>query len=209
MTKPIIYKEILREGQLKLLSLISEFKGDFYLAGGTAIALQIGHRYSIDFDLFSHKAFDNLKIIRTIKKRGHTVNATLEASPEELSLIVDGVKITFLEYPFDIKHEISFDDIITMPDLLTLSAMKAYSIGRRSKWRDYVDLYFILRDFFTIKDISAKAREIFGGNFNERLFREQLCYFEDIDLSETIHFVKTPVNDIIIKDFLRRVAVEI
>jgi hypothetical protein len=137
------------------------------------------------------------------------VDATLEVSPEELSLIVDGVKITFLEYPFDIKHEISFEDIITMPDLLTLSAMKAYSIGRRSKWRDYVDLYFILRDFFTIKDISAKAREIFGGNFNERLFREQLCYFEDIDLSETIHFVKTPVNDIIIKDFLRRVAVEI
>jgi len=55
----------------------------------------------------------------------------------------------------------------------------------------------------------VKAREIFGGNFNERLFREQLCYFEDIDFSEKIHFMKDPVSDIIIKDFLRKVAVEI
>ncbi len=208
MIKSAIHKEVLSEGQLRLLGLLQEFKKDFYMAGGTAIALQIGHRHSIDFDLFSDKAFNTLKILRIIKKKGHIVNATLEASSEELSLIVDNVKITFLEYPFDIKHEISFDNIITMPDLLILSAMKAYSLGR-SKWRDYVDLYFILRDFFTIKDISAKAKEIFGGNFNERLFREQLCYFEDIDFSETIHFVRDPVSDIIIKDFLRRVAVEI
>jgi len=209
MIKSAIHKEILSEGQLRMLGLIQQFKKDFYMAGGTAIALQIGHRRSIDFDLFSEKALDTLKIIRTIKKTGHRVKATLEASQEELSLVVDDVKITFLEYPFDIKHEVDFDTIITMPDLLTLAAMKAYSLGRRSKWRDYVDLYFILRNFFTIKDISAKAREIFGGNFNERLFREQLCYFEDIDFSEKIHFMKDPVSDIIIKDFLRKVAVEI
>lgn len=53
MIKSAIHKEILSEGQVRMLGLIQQFKKDFYMAGGTAIALQIGHRRSIDFDLFS------------------------------------------------------------------------------------------------------------------------------------------------------------
>ncbi|GAB4535926.1 MAG: nucleotidyl transferase AbiEii/AbiGii toxin family protein [Thermodesulfovibrionia bacterium] len=204
-----MFKEILTNTQHGLLGLIRLFKNDFYMAGGTAIALHIGHRRSIDFDLFTDKSLDSLKIIRTIKKAGYVVEATLEEVAEELTIVVDGVKITFLEYPFKIKHEVNFDDIITMPDLLTLSAMKAYSLGRRSKWKDYVDLYFILRDHFSIKEISNRAREIFGAVFNERLFREHLCYFEDIDFSETIDFVNDFVSDMVIKDFLRTICTEI
>ncbi|GAB4414489.1 MAG: nucleotidyl transferase AbiEii/AbiGii toxin family protein [Thermodesulfovibrionales bacterium] len=204
-----MFKEILTDTQQRLLGLIRLFKNDFYMAGGTAIALHIGHRRSIDFDLFTDKSLDSLKIIRIIKKAGYVVEATLEEVAEELTIVVDGVKITFLEYPFKMKHEVNFDDIITMPDLLTLSAMKAYSLGRRSKWKDYVDLYFILRDHFSIKEISNRAREIFGAVFNERLFREQLCYFEDIDFSETIDFVNDFVSDMVIKDFFRTICTEI
>jgi len=204
-----IHIEILSDSQLRLLNLIKQFREVFYMAGGTAIALQIGHRRSIDFDLFTDKLLDNLGIIRKIRRAGYVVEATLEDSSEELSIIVGGVKITFLEYPFNLTHELDFDNIITMPDLLTLSAMKAYSIGRRSKWKDYVDLFFIIKNYFTIHKISEKAREIFGGNFNERLFREQLCYFEDIDFSETIDFVNAPVSNETIKEFLKKVCVEI
>lgn len=67
-----------------------------------------------------------------------------------------------------------------MPDLISLAAMKAYSLGRRSKWKDYVDLYFIIKGYFSVREISEKAREIFGGGFNERLFREQLCVATEI-----------------------------
>ncbi len=204
-----MHREILSDGQLRLLGLIQRFRDDFYMAGGTAIALQIGHRRSIDFDLFAERPFNTLRIIRIIKDAGHMIEATMEESPEELTIVVDGVKLTFLEYPFEIEHEVRFNDIITMPNLLTLAAMKAYSPGRRSKWKDYVDMYFILRDYFSIHEISTKAKEIFGGGFNERLLRERLCCFEDIDFSETVHFVATPVSDIIIKDFLRKICVEI
>jgi len=204
-----MFKDVLTDNQLKLSPLIQQYAKDFYLAGGTAIALQIGHRRSIDFDLFTDKPFDAMKITRIIKRNKHRIDATLEETTDELTMIIDGVKITFLQYPFAIKASINFDDIIMMPDLLTLSAMKAYSLGRRSKWKDYVDLYFILKDYFTLKEISRKAKEIFGGGFNERLFREQLCYFEGIDFSETIEYVKESTDEKVIKEFLIVVSTEI
>jgi len=64
--------------------------------------------------------------------------------------------------------------------------MKAYSLGQRAKWKDYIDLYFILRDHFSIGEIIKKARKIFGNEFNEKIFRTQLAYFKDIDFSEKI-----------------------
>lgn len=206
-----MFKDVLSDSQLKFLGLIQQFRQDFYLAGGTAIALQIGHRRSIDFDLFRSNPMDTMKIIRILKKNNCKIDATLEETSEELTMIINGVKITFLEYPFDIKPSVTLDDIIIMPDLLTLATMKAYSLGRRSKWKDYVDLYFMLRDFFTIKEISQKAKEIFGGGFNERLFREQLCYFDGIDFSETIDYMEKAVeiDDKAIKTFLVSIVTEI
>ena len=108
---------------------------------------------------------------------------------EELTLVAEGVKITFLKYPFQIKYSDQFEDIIRIPDLLTLSAMKVYSLGRRAKWKDYVDIFFILK-LHSLEDIIRKTREIFGAEFNERLFREQLSYFDDIDYSEPIEYLK-------------------
>jgi hypothetical protein len=204
-----MFKDVLTDKQNRLLGLIKKFQQEFYLAGGTAIALQIGHRRSIDFDLFSKDPLNTMKIIRTIKRNSRRIDATLEESVEELTMIIEGVKITFLEYPFDINPSINLDDIISMPDLLTLTAMKAYSLGRRSKWKDYIDLYFIFRDYFTIRDVSKKAKEIFGGGFNERLFREQLCYFEGIDFSETIEYVREVVGDETIKGFLTSISIEL
>ena len=201
-----MFKDILTGEQQRLLTLVKLFRQDFYLAGGTAIALQIGHRRSIDFDLFSGKPLRTTKIINTISRNNHRIDATLEESREELTMIIDGIKMTFLEYPFDIRLSVELDDIVMMPDLLTLAATKAYSLGRRSKWKDYVDLYFILRDYFTLQDVSAEAKKIFGGGFNERLFREQLCYFADIDFSEGIEFVRGAVDNKVVQEFLIAVS---
>lgn len=67
--------------------------------------------------------------------------------------------------------------------------MKAYALGRRSKWKDYVDLYFLLRDHFTISDITVEATRIFGELFSEKMFRSQLCYFDDIDYTENVDWL--------------------
>ena len=77
-----------------------------------------------------------------------------------------------------------------MPNLLVLAAMKVYALGRPQKWKDYVDLYFIIKDFHPIKEVMEKAKDIFKNEFNERIFREQISYFEDMDYSEEIVWMK-------------------
>jgi hypothetical protein len=72
-----------------------------------------------------------------------------------------------------------------------------------------VDLYFILKDYFTIEEISHKAYAIFGSIYNEKLFREQLAYYIDIDFSEPVEYLIPPVSEKEIKEFLTEKAIEI
>ncbi|MBU2545328.1 hypothetical protein KKC65_02650 [Patescibacteria group bacterium] len=72
------------------------------------------------------------------------------------------------------------------PNLLTLASMKAFALGGRNKWKDYVDMYFILKDYYKISDIVKEAQKNFGSEFNEKLFRTQLSYFKDINYSEKV-----------------------
>jgi hypothetical protein len=108
----------------------------------------------------------------------------------EYTIVAEGIKFTFLHYPFPVKFTENLDGVIHMPDLSTLAAMKAYALGRRAKWKDYVDLYFIAEKFGSINPIIEKAGEIFGPEFNEKNFRAQLAYFKDIDYSEKVIFAE-------------------
>jgi len=184
-----MHKEVLTQKQLNLLPLLKVFSKNFGLVGGTAIALYLGHRKSIDFDLVSLKEFDNLKIRKEILKFKKSFKVIIDQKGE-YSIVIDGIKITFLHYPFKIKFSRNFENIIKLPDLLTLSAMKAYALGRRAKWKDYVDLYFIIKHYRGIKKVIKKAKDIFGNEFNEKMFRAELAYFKDIDFSEKIIYLK-------------------
>ncbi len=194
-----MHDEVLTEKQKEILPLLKKYSDNFGLVGGTAIALHIGHRESIDFDLFSCNEFENDNIRRIIVSSGEKIKRVIRDEKDEFSFILNDVQMTFFHYPFKISFEDDFDGFIKTPNLLTLAAMKAYALGRRVKWKDYVDLYFILKNYHSIDEISKKAREIFEGEFNEKTFREQLVYFEDIDYSEEIIYKKgyeTSVEDI-------------
>jgi hypothetical protein len=200
--------EILSKEQAELLPLVAVFYREFVLVGGTAIALHIGHRKSIDFDLFKQGALKRKRILSKIDELSYKYNVTRSVT-EQLNIDVNNVKFTFFEYPFEINKTCSLEKIIKFPDLLCLAAMKAYALGRRSKWKDYVDLYFMLRDYFSIKQISERAIEIYGDLFSEKLFRSQLSYFADVDYSEEVEFVKGfEVSKEIIKTFLTEKTIE-
>jgi len=203
-----MHKEILNKDQIELLPLLRDFKREFYLVGGTAIALYIGHRRSIDFDLFKPKSFNAKKIITKLDTHHLKYQVTRNVS-EQLNLILSDVKFTFFEYPFPVKPEIKFEEYIKMPSLLDLAAMKAYALGRRSKWKDYVDLYFILKNHYSVKQIAERADEIFGQLFSEKLFRAQLCFFKDIDYAEEVEYLIQAVSDAEVKDFLTEQATDI
>ncbi len=201
-----MHKEILNKNQLDLLTVLAQFKREFYLARGTAIALHIGHRRSIDFDFFKKSGLNVKKIISKLSIGNNPFLVTRNVSGQ-LNLVLNDVKLTFLEYPFDINPECKFDQYLKLPSLLELAAMKAYAIGRRSKWKDYVDLYFILKYHFSIAEISQKASEIFGQLFSEKLFRAQICFFEDIDYTEEVEYIVSPVDENEIKAFLSDEAI--
>ena len=184
-----LHKEVLTKEQITLLPLIKRSNKNFGLVGGTATALHIGHRESIDFDLFSLEEFDNLNIRKVILKK-QKIDRVIVDKTGEYTLLINNVKITFYHYPFEIDYSRKLDDIIKLPDLLTLAAMKAYALGRRAKWKDYVDLYFVMKDYYKLKEIAKRAKIIFGHEFNEKLLRSQLPYFKDIDYSEEIIFKK-------------------
>lgn len=201
-------KEILSAAQVTLLPLVQEFKREYYLVGGTAIALHIGHRQSIDFDLFKFAAINHKRVIAKIASTGYKYSVTRRVT-EQLNVNINEVKFTFFEFPYNFNVTCKFDNVIKLPDLLTLAAMKAYAVGRRSKWKDYVDLFFIIKYHYTIKQISSKTLEIFGDLFSEKLFRAQISFFDDIDYSEQVTYLGQPVNVDDIKSFLIEKAIDI
>ena len=203
-----MHTEILTGKQTELLPFVKKFKRSFYMVGGTAIALHIGHRRSIDFDLFTLSRLNKSKIKATLRQFPFQQKPLFEDF-DQLHIFMNEVKVTFFNFPYTIIHPVNVDSYITIPSLLSLSAMKAFALGRRSKWKDYVDLYFILRDCYTIKDICMEAEKIFEQQFSEKLFRAQLAFHKDIDYSEPVEFLVHPLTESEIKEFLIDKATEI
>ena len=187
---------------------MAQFRREYYLVGGTAIALHIGHRRSIDFDMFKLTPINHKKNLDRISAACRACQVTRRVE-EQMNLLLNGVKVTFFQYPFPIAAEDSFANVFRMPSLITLAAMKAYALGRRSKWKDYVDLYFLLTQHLTLDEVVKIANEIFGDLFSEKLFRTQLSYFDDIDSSEAVEYlIDTPPTDEEIKAALTRISLD-
>jgi len=201
-----MFKNILTYEQEKLLPLLKDASNDFGLVGGTAIALHLGHRRSVDFDLFTQENFDSDEMRGLIRKK-HRIERTFVENPNELTILVMGIKMTFLKYPFAIEFSQNLENVIKLPDLLTLAAMKAFALGKRAKWKDYVDLYFILKKY-SLGKIVSRAMTMFEGAFNEKLFREQLSYHADINYTEPVVYLPgMAVSDEAVKGFLKQIAV--
>ncbi len=198
--------KILEVQQADLVKLVGEFDKKYYLVGGTALALQLGHRRSIDFDLFTNKGFDNNKIIKIVEKY-YPVEETFINQKNQLTIMCHGTKLTWYKYEYQIPVDIIWKGVIDLPDVLTIACMKAFAIGQRAKWKDYVDMYFILKDY-SFNEISERTTELFGeGLFDEALLRGQLSYFEDVDYREKVEYMPGfEVEDRVIKKKLSEVA---
>ena len=158
-----MHEEILLEQQIDLIPFLGKFLDDFGLVGGTAIALQIGHRRSIDFDFATLNDLNGEKIRNKIRGQ-YTIESILIDEANELSIVVNSVKLTFFKYPFPLDFAVKYKKSINMPDILSLAAMKAYALGRRAKWKDYVDLFFFFKKY-SLNDLTSKASEIFRTEF--------------------------------------------
>lgn len=204
-----MYTNVLTEQQKELLVWISQFQREYYLVGGTAIALYIGHRQSVDFDMFKKGTINHKKNLERIVESGFSYKVTRRVT-EQMNCLLNGVKLTFFQYPFEVPSAKQPMVPFRIPTLLDLAAMKAYALGRRSKWKDYVDLYFILTHHFSLQQICDRAVQIFGELFSEKMFRIQLSYYDDVDYSEQVDYLidNSPTDDEI-KRVLTRIAIDV
>lgn len=206
-----VYLNILSQNQKDLLPLIKQYQADYYLVGRTAIALLLGHRESIDFDLFTYKNKNQLKAREYLQKKTKDAIISIFEGKDQAHFIINGVKITFFNFPHLIPVQKMMEGI-KMPDLLTLASMKAFALGGRAKWKDYVDLYFVLNNGITLEDIVAKAGELFNSEhstlFNYRNFMEQLMYYDDVSYEEEVIYVgkERPTNEEI-KQYLTKISI--
>jgi hypothetical protein len=190
-------ENILGENGLFVLKELgrSPLAKEFYLAGGTGLAMQIKHRRSLDLDFFQKKLDEKIRFkpISDYLEAAFKPAKLLFKQVDQSSWIVNGVNVTFLAYPFASVYPLVPGETIdkslsgiTLASPQEIALMKAYSIGRRATARDYLDLYFLLSGgIISIKEIIQKATAKFKtGNeplFSSRLFLEQLVYTDDLE----------------------------
>lgn len=193
----------------------------FYLAGGTGLALQLKHRRSLDLDFFQKEEKGSIffpKIANEIKQIFSEKLAKLELKQiDQATWNIKGTKVTFLAYPFSLVEPLIAGDLISpklkgifLASPYEIALMKAYAIGRRATFRDYIDIYYLLKEnMVTLEDIIRKAsgKFIVGGEmvFSARLFLEQLVYTKDLEDKEVaINLVtKKQISPKEIEEFLK------
>lgn len=176
-----IHLETLDKERQEIFQLLSKFRADGYLAGGTALSLQIKHRKSFDFDIFVDKQISTSlksKVRKIFKEPVYYID-----SKDQISFrSANNINVTFLWYYFESLFPLSPTDSLPLASIKDIAADKAHTLGRRAVWRDYVDLFFLLKDhWITLEEINSLAEKKFGGEFNKALFLQQLSYFKDIE----------------------------
>ena len=179
-----MFYTILDAERRSLLLLFREFKKDFYLAGGTSLALQIGHRDSVDFDFFSEtplntqKLFERLRIIF----KEHAI-VKIQEERDTLTVLIDGsVKVSFFAYSYKLIGQIVSDENILLASIEDIGCMKLSAIVGRASNKDYIDLYFILQRI-PLADLLRKAHEKYP-ELEKNLILKSIVYFEDITLEK-------------------------
>jgi predicted nucleotidyltransferase component of viral defense system len=204
------HEKILTSGMKKLYPKLALFGDSFYLAGGTGLALLLGHRISVDFDLFSDKPIKKTLLAKIERAFGKSPQQIVVNKSYELTIFVNGVKITFLEYPFPRILPMEKDGPIDILSSKEILATKAYSVGRRGAYKDYVDLYVGLKaKAASLEEIIDIAEKKYGHAFNSRLFLEQLIYLEDVEKSEIVMFGRPLPSKKEIRDFFEKKVSEL
>jgi len=164
------------------------FIKDFYLAGGTGLAIQILHRLSLDLDFFSKKEINTKSLILQLKELGE-----FNLEKEDWQTIhgnLKNTKVSFFYYPYPLLYSLKRVKGVWVADARDIACMKIDAISRRGAKRDFVDLYFICKQYklaYLLKLYEKKYKSI---KVNMIHILKSLYYFEDAQKSPMPQMIK-------------------
>ncbi len=179
---------------------------DAYLAGGSALALHLGHRYSIDFDFFTPKKFDPLKLSKSFNKIGEF----REDLAKGISLIgtLNGVKLSYFEYDYPLIAKPGEFLNVSIADVSDIAAMKIVAIMDRGTKKDFVDLFELVNNGYKVEKIFSYYQKKYG-KFTNNIYSiiKSLQYFDDAEKTEMPQMIKKiswgEVKDFFAKESIR------
>ncbi len=175
------HREVLPEGWAHAvddLAARSVLEG-FYLAGGTGLALQFGHRRSIDLDLFRETSFASTDVRDCLRDLEGLRN--LETAPGTVHLQLRGVKVSLLHHPYPLLFPLRAFEPLAVADARDIACMKVDAIVNRCSRRDFVDLYSAATAFGLGEILARFAEKYAAVRYNRTHVLKALTYFEDAE----------------------------
>lgn len=199
-----LFIETLGQERKAVFGKLAQFSPDFVLAGGTAIMLQLNHRLSYDFDCFSQKPIKKTLRREAVEIFGKDIKVNIDNSDILQFITPKKVEVTFVFNPYPPLHPLVRSESISLFNLADLATDKARTLGRRGVWRDYVDIFFFLKwEIFSLEQIIKEAEERFkAGEFHDKLFLEQLTYYDDLEIVP-VNFLQEKYSPEEIQKFLQ------
>lgn len=169
-----LFPQILNEKQISLIKKLDFLSyPPFYLGGGTALALQLGHRTSLDFDFYSQEKFDTKNLFKGVE--------TIGCTEDTVQVVMDGVDVSVFCYPYKLVDNLVEFGNIQMAGLADISAMKMIAIVQRARQRDFVDMYFLIKLLGLKKILESIFQKYPWYVENEQILYKSLTYFEEAD----------------------------
>lgn len=174
------------------------FLENFYLAGGTGLALQLGHRRSRDLDLFSYQAFDPEPFVHKLQRLpGFGLTAKGEAT---LHFTARNIKVSLLAYPYPLLFSSELLDHVKVADLRDIACMKISAIAGRAAKRDFIDLYFVAQDLGLPNVLDLFKQKFEQAHYSLPHLLKSLTFFEEAE-TDPMPDMLAPVSWPQVKEF--------
>jgi hypothetical protein len=199
-----VHSECLQPDAAHLLPVVASALQPYspVLAGGTALALHVGHRVSVDFDFFTGNEFDPAAVVLATQATSVEVRV-LKLEPETAVMIVDRVKVSLFQYPYPFAEPTERFSGATVAGMVDIAGMKLIAIMQRGARRDFVDLYAVLKTT-PFRVIAHNAIQRFGPTLIEPvIIGKALAWFADADAQPDLAYLGKPVQWSVIKRFFR------
>ncbi|OGM15249.1 hypothetical protein A2V56_04085 [Candidatus Woesebacteria bacterium RBG_19FT_COMBO_42_9] len=200
------YLQILNDRQLDLIKGLDFLGGEVYLAGGTGLALQLGHRTSLDFDFYSKIRFDPQLLAASFQEKSKDlkINSIVK---DTLILTVDGVSFSLFYYPYKMIGKKVKVESINVASIQDIAAMKLVAVAMRGKRRDFIDIYYLLKKY-SLKDLLGFVKTKYPS-FEEMMVLKGLIYFEDAEDEDLARGIKVLAKHFSWEDAKKKILQEV